>query len=175
MPGVIDNASEKMYYNSDDDSVSDGAIEKMDILSGEELSYTYDGLSRLTQRSVAHALVEHITYTGGVNGNTTTLPKQFFTTKTNSSAKLAGYEYTYDALGNITGMKDLTTNAVTTYEYDVQNQLTSATAAGVTTEYAYDTYGNLLTVKQNDTPNIFAMGCVYGWMFFLRELLLQSA
>lgn len=48
-----------MYYNCDDDSVSDGAIEKMDILSGEELSYTYDGLSRLTQRSVAHALVTH--------------------------------------------------------------------------------------------------------------------
>ena len=52
------------------------------------------------------------------------------------------YNYTYDALGNVTGISGALTRS---YTYDSLGQLTSVTAGSSTTNITYDTNGNILT------------------------------
>ena len=88
--------------------------------------------------------VTEYTYLEGASaGSTTTLVK----TLKNGGDTLS---YTYDALGNITGISQ---NGALweSYTYDSLSQLKTVTRGGDVWEYTYDNGGNLLSVTKNGT------------------------
>ena len=154
IPGLIDNAAQTYYYNSNaNDSVPDGALTSMALFSNAWLLYTYDDLGRLKQRKVGNILQENYTYLAGSGTNTTTTLVSGLEVKDiTGSTRLKSYAYAYDKLGNITQIKDVITNHTINYTYDAQGQLLSHNNPGDTrTEYTYDTYGNIRS-KNTYTP-----------------------
>ena len=113
------------------------------VLPGYTAEYTYDSLLRLKEKSLPGNKTLSYTYHDGVAGSTTTLLKKL------SGAGLLDVEYAYDALGNITSIKE---NGVVqvSYEYDAYNQLVKETYQnGDVIEYSYDNGGNLLSKTVN--------------------------
>ena len=165
IPGVVDSMSETYTYNTDDtDGVSDGSLTSMSMLSGEDLTYTYDSLSRLTKREVAGILTENYSFLAGSAANTTTtMVSQYQVKDADTNALLHGYSYEYDAVGNIT---KITENGAgyTDYTYDTVNQLLTAkdynTAGTLVKEYTYtyDTYGNIRTSSNGTTSHTYTYG-----------------
>ena len=155
IPGVIDKATETLYYNSNTtDSVSDGALDKMALFSNNWIHYHYDNLSRLTERELGGILTEHRSYLAGKNGcTTTTLPKSFSTTPKGSTNKLSDYQYAYDPLGNIVQANDQVGKTYSKYAYDALGQMQYATdylangTAQKRYKYYYDSVGNLTSWK----------------------------
>lgn len=82
IPGVVDNATETFYYNTNTtDSISNGALTSMALFSNSWNYDRYDSLSRLRERDVGNILTEHQTYfAGSETCTTTTLPETFYTT-----------------------------------------------------------------------------------------------
>ena len=151
IPGIIDKATETYYYNtSTTDNVSDGALTSMALFSDAWIAYRYDSLSRLKERDVGNILTEHQTYLAGSGTcTTTTLPETFYTTALGGSTKLSGFQYAYNAVGNVTRIKNLTDNTYETYAYDSLGQLTqvleydSSGTAVNQYKYTYDNAGNI--------------------------------
>ena len=151
IPGIVDSATETFYYNtSTTDSISDGALTSMALFSNSWLYYRYDNLSRLTERDVGNILTEHQTYLAGSGTcTTTTLPETFYTTAKGSSTKLSGFQYTYNAVGNVTRITNLLDNSYTAFAYDKIGQMQYATeydangTAQIRYKYFYDNAGNL--------------------------------
>ena len=123
------------------------------VLPGYTAEYTYDSLLRLKEKSLPGNKTISYTYHDGANGSTTTLLKKL------SGAGLLDVEYAYDALGNITSIKE---NGVVqvSYEYDAYNQLVKETyAGGDVIGYSYDNGGNLLSKTVNGVvSNSYAYG-----------------
>ena len=178
IPGVVDNATESFYYNGDGNSVvedrtnvGEGTLKGMALFSNSWITYSYDDLSRLTQRRVGNILDEHYTYlAGSETGTTTTLPETHYTTLKGSSTKQCGYRYAYDSRNNITRITDLTNSRYWAYQYDKLGQLHYATdyaANGVATDrytYEYDHAGNLTSWKiQNDDNTILKESHTYTY------------
>ena len=151
IPGIVDSATETFYYNtSTTDSISDGALTSMALFSNSWLYYRYDNLSRLTERDVGNILTEHQAYLAGSGTcTTTTLPDTFYTTAKGSSTKLSGFQYTYNAVGNVTRITNLLDNSYTAFAYDKIGQMQYATeydangTAQIRYKYFYDNAGNL--------------------------------
>ena len=89
------------------------------------------------------------------------------------------YRYSYDALGNMTQIKEIgpdnTVIDTTDYSYDNQGQLTSAvsTSSG-SWSYQYDTYGNLRS-RTYLVPGFFSESYAYtygdsAWIDLHRQL-----
>ena len=128
--------------------------------SSRQVAYVYDGLGRISRRSVNAGGTDVATtygYLAGGHGAGSTTP--LVETITQSGATLT---YTYDDAGNIASVSD---GAMTiSYEYDLLGQLTrvndpyDATAgiAGTTWKYAYDQGGNI----QSKTAYAFTTGTV---------------
>ena len=178
IPGVVDNATESFYYNGDGNSVvedrtnvGEGTLKGMALFSNSWITYSYDDLSRLTQRRVGNILDEYYTYlAGSETGTTTTLPETYYTTLKGSSTKQCGYRYAYDSRNNITRITDLTNSRYWAYQYDKLGQLHYATdyaANGVATDrytYEYDHAGNLTSWKiQNDDNTILKESHTYTY------------
>ena len=125
---------------------------------GKVTSYVYDGLNRLVQESETGALTQSYTYDARGNRAAMTV------TGTESYAVSYTYDannrllteqktqglltdlttYTYDANGNLLSKTVLAGNggaAGSTYVYNAQNQLVSATENQRTAAYAYNTQG----------------------------------
>ncbi len=96
---------------------------------GRRVDYRYDALDRLTGEQIADA----------VFGDRT-------------------IDYTYDPVGNRLTRND-TTDGLTTYTYDDNDQLLTETLAGEVTQYTYDDNGNTLS-KISVTDRVF-----YDWDF----------
>ena len=151
IPGIVDSATETFYDNtSTTDSISDGALTSMALFSNSWLYYRYDNLSRLTERDVGNILTEHQAYLAGSGTcTTTTLPETFYTTAKGSSTKLSGFQYTYNAVGNVTRITNLLDNSYTAFAYDKIGQMQYATeydangTAQIRYKYFYDNAGNL--------------------------------
>ena len=68
------------------------------------------------------------------------------------------WNYTYDAVGNLTNRTNITTGEEWTYGYNLNNQLVSAQqydsagALQMTVTYVYDAFGNLLS--ETDAPAV---------------------
>ena len=107
----------------------------------EKVSYTYDGLGRLTTKAINGVDTTYSYYdVAGVDNKTTTL--------LSSLSTVAGtYSYTYDELGNIISINDGT--YTTSYEYDALNQLVRENdqKAGVTYTYEYSN-GNIISKNE---------------------------
>ena len=122
----------------------------MALFSNSWLYYRYDNLSRLTERDVGNILTEHQAYLAGSGTcTTTTLPETFYTTAKGSSTKLSGFQYTYNAVGNVTRITNLLDNSYTAFAYDKIGQMQYATeydangTAQIRYKYFYDNAGNL--------------------------------
>ena len=154
--GISSNLRESSTYNTQ------GVVTRQDMFSGEYIDLTYDSLSRLSRRDIAYALLEDFSYAPGVSANTTTaLISEIQHKNKLDGAVLGSYQYTYDALGNISTVTR-SGFGTTTYTYDTLNQLTSATTvSGSGTKqysYTYDTFGNLRTASDGSTTHSYTYG-----------------
>ncbi len=172
IPGVVDNATETFYYNtSTTDSISDGALEKMALFSNEWITYSYDSLSRLSSRTVGNILTERQTYLPGSGTcTTTTLPETFYTTAKGSSAKLSGFRYAYNEVGNVTQITNLVDGIYQKFAYDKLGQMQYVTDYGKDGtaqqryKYYYDNAGNLTSWKiQDGTGSIIGVEHTYTY------------
>ena len=116
----------------------------------DTLSFSYDPLQRLTAKTLARTgltLAQTYSYKT-ISGNRTSTLISGLTQKTGGSTT-DSYTYTYDSLGNITAINRSGYEPLS-YTYDTQNQLTKVIEGDFRYEYAYDTYGNILSVKTYD-------------------------
>lgn len=118
----------------------------IDFGGSRQVAYTYDGIGRITQRSVnagGTAVAAQYTYLPGGHGTGSTTPIVQTITQLGSTLT-----YTYDDAGNITSVSD--GSKTVSYAYDLLGQLTrtddpydtTAGSAGTTWVYAYDLGGN---------------------------------
>ncbi|MFR3347068.1 MAG: RHS repeat domain-containing protein [Christensenellales bacterium] len=133
------------------------------IMNGtlDTTSYTYDGLNRLTQKEMEASVGIRIyrqkyAYLTGKSGTneTTGLVKSEELHEGFSTSADEKYEYTYDANGNVTEIKNLLdTGKNVSYEYDSLNRLTKETNLAIGNEwrYTYDNGGNI-TKKEEYNP-----------------------
>lgn len=126
----------------------------------QTVTYTYDGLGRVSERSAnagGTAVTTAYTYLDGAYGSNSTTP--LVRTMTQAGTELT---YTYDETGNITGISD--GQQEITYVYDLLGQLirvndpydTTAGTAGTTWVFAYDHGGNI----QQKTAYAYTTGSV---------------
>lgn len=136
-------STEYVYGDTEKDQ-SIGFIYGIKQNGKEHISYSYDELARLSQKSLNTAspyLTKYEYLPGYTPDTTSTLVKAV----ENGADR---FEYKYDAVGNITEIKQ---NGTVTqrYSYDDCSQLKSATYGGDTYTYEYDGGGNLTYVKKN--------------------------
>lgn len=126
----------------------------------QTVTYTYDGLGRVSERSAnagGTAVTTAYTYLDGAYGSNSTTP--LVRTMTQAGTELT---YTYDETGNIAGISDGQQRI--TYVYDLLGQLirvndpydTTAGTAGTTWVFAYDHGGNI----QKKTAYAYTTGSV---------------
>ena len=125
-----------------------------------QVAYVYDGLGRISRRTVNTGGTDVATtygYLAGGHGTGSTTP--LVETITQSGTTLT---YAYDDAGNITSVSD--GSKTISYEYDLLGQLirvndpydTTASTSGTTWKYAYDLGGNI----QSKTAYAFTTGTV---------------
>ena len=155
--------SESYTYN--DGETGNGALNTVTLGTGDQAFFTYDPLNRLTEELVKSpdgtTLFKHaIAYKNRENNQTTNLV-QFYNVRRADGSLIAGNRYSYDNMGNITAIKQSTGSyfPLVSYDYDDQGQLISEkfydgngngeTHITDSYTYAYDTAGNILSVKKN--------------------------
>ena len=133
------------------------------IMNGtlDTTSYTYDGLNRLTEKEMEASVGIRIyrqkyAYLTGKSGTneTTGLVKSEELHEGFSTSADEKYEYTYDANGNVTEIKNVfDTGKNVSYEYDSLNRLTKETNGAIGSEwrYTYDN-GDNITKKEEYNP-----------------------
>ena len=138
------------------------------IMNGtlDTTSYTYDGLNRLTEKEMEASVGIRIyrqryAYHTGKSGTneTTGLVKSEELYEGFSTSADEKYEYTYDANGNVTEIKNVfDTGKNISYEYDSLNRLTKETNLAIGSEwrYTYDNGGNI-TRKEEYNPSTGAL------------------
>ena len=138
------------------------------IMNGtlDTTSYTYDGLNRLTEKEMEASVGIRIyrqkyAYLTGKSGTneTTGLVKSEELHEGFSTSADEKYEYTYDANGNVTEIKNVfDTGKNISYEYDSLNRLTKETNLAIGSEwrYTYDNGGNI-TRKEEYNPSTGAL------------------
>jgi YD repeat-containing protein len=162
---VLGDGIETYTYDADTaNSISDGTLRSMRMVSGGNIVYQYDGLQRLTNKDIAGEVWETFTYS-----NTQVSSKINYIGDT----RVHSLHYLYDGNGNIT-KETLSEGGVQTsrnYAYDKLNQLTQVKENGVVKEtYAYDNAGNITSFNNGSTQN---HTLVYGdaqWKDLLTEV-----
>ena len=157
-PG-LSTTSQSFTYNSN------GLLKSMGLLTGHGIVYEYNALAQPIRRTVAEKLEEQYAYLAGPDTasaakNTTNL----VSAKNNLIEGTAAekFQYSYDASGSITQVRELVSGSSTAYTYDVQGQLLTAVnkdSSGTRTErYTYDTYGNLRSFHNGVTSHTYTYG-----------------
>ena len=139
--------SETFSYDS-----SDGSLTGIDASYGD-LSFTYDGLKRLSSRNSADYGMNY-TYRNITSGSQTTnqVSKISYVTRNSSSFPAFSLAYTYNTLGNISKITGTTrTDQTASYAYDTLGQLTTETNTKGSYTYSYDTYGNIRSVSGTES------------------------
>ena len=143
----------------------------MALFSNEWITYSHNSLSRLSSRTVGNILTEHQTYLAGSGTcTTTTLPETFYTTAKGSSAKLSGFRYAYNEVGNVTQITNLVDGTYQKFAYDKLGQMQYVTDYGrdgtaqQRYKYYYDNAGNLTSWKiQDGTGSITGVEHTYTY------------
>ena len=151
------------------DDATDGSMTSFRTTAEQTLHFTYDALRRLQKTTVTDGsgtlfTVARSYYTTGGKATTRT---EYFNYRMPDGSLIAGDRYVYDALGNITELREAepasgssARRTTVRYTYDEQNQLrtetrytyssnTDTTGTSVTYTYNYDTAGNLQSVQKN--------------------------
>ena len=168
-------ASMTYSYDADlENNVTDGALTAVQMVSGQNIGYTYDPLQRLTDKGVDGGFWEQYIYAPGATSGTTST--QVSKLKSWMGDTLVHYfTYSYDGNGNITNIADSMKDTTVAYTYDAQNQLLSATHRNGRTEtYTYDTAGNILTFNNGTISHTYTYGDTNGWMDLLTAVDGQS-
>ena len=166
--------SESFRYNDPADTgtpLGDGSLYQFTAATGSRLTYSYDGLKRLSTVSVASSLGNPLFYTGrnyadGAETDQTTNRISVTSYRKTNGTLIAGtgFLYEYDAAGNLSRVREMVTDStyrtLAEYSYDSQNQLSyevrysyvgnNLTGSLTSLHYFYDTAGNLLKVEEND-------------------------
>ena len=150
------------YNTNTEDSIPDGLLTGVTMFDGNSISYEYDFLQRLGNRTIAGKLEERYAYAPGAGENTTTTR---VSTKHNlwNGSLINQFQYSYDSLGNITSVCDAHTGKRVSYTYDDQGQLLTAThtdndTVTRTEVYTYDNVGNILTFNNGTTSHTYTYG-----------------
>ena len=173
---VIDGDSYSESYTYNDPAVGadasvrpkDGSLASVTTATGDTVNYGYDALKRLTRETVKDGentrFYTAYAYKDVVYETQTTGQVEYRNVRDADGTLIDGYKYTYDALGNITGIYEseiaegqTERRPLALYEYDAQSQLTKETLYTYTTDsngavrtntaewnYTYDSAGNLL-------------------------------
>ena len=151
------------------DDATDGSMTSFRTTAEQTLHFTYDALRRLQKTTVTDGsgtlfTVARSYYTTGGKATTRT---EYFNYRMPDGSLIAGDRYVYDALGNITELREAEPASGSSarrtkvrYTYDEQNQLRTetrytyssnadTTGTSVTYTYNYDTAGNLQSVQKN--------------------------
>ena len=170
-------AEERRYgyaYERDGGSaVPGGRAESAELPSGDTVSYGYDVLGRLKEKSLtlAGTGTDGGTYGGGTPDtklretyNYLRAPANDRTTEYVANIQYAGKNYSasavyaYDEKGNVKSVTD--GGRYTSYGYDGMSRLTRENnqALGFTKTYEYDANGNILTVKKYAYTTAVSLG-----------------
>jgi len=169
-------------------SANDGCLTSMGTAAGTTIGYTYDPLKRLTSETTtvgggSNLFHKDYTYRNIDDTRTTTQVENFAYKLSSDNSVLAGYSYTYNALGNISKISDSSSgNPLVIYTYDSQEQLLSETYydgqgsgdshISATYTYTYDTAGNLLTSSDGTTTHNYSYADTdseYDWADLLTS------
>jgi len=144
-------------YDADDGNLKNISV-MGDNIYGDTLGYTYDGLKRLSSKSITgqYRTLGQVYGYKNLSGTRTTMQIESLSWTLQGSTALS-YSYAYDAVGNITSVsKDGV--LVASYTYDDQNQLKTETLydQDLFYTYNYDSYGNIRSVykRQNSTNTL---------------------
>ena len=149
------------YNKTDNGTDKDGSLKTL-TGPGGSFAYNYDDLKRLGSRvqtvNGSTLINRQLTYLAGTGTNSTTLMVSSLINRNASDGIISQYNYSYDALGNITAISG-STNAA--YTYDNQGQLLSETVGNTTWTYTYDTYGNMRTASDGTTTHTYTYPDAY--------------
>jgi RHS repeat-associated protein len=129
---------------------------KTDKLANVTSNYTYDPIYQLTQVTQSASTTESYSY-DPVGNRLSSLGVSSYTSNTsNELTSTSNATYTYDYNGN-TQTKVVGSNT-TSYAWDFENRLTSATLPGTggTVTFAYDPFGRRIKKVTSTTTSIFA-------------------
>ena len=173
---VIDGDSYSESYTYNDPVVGadasarpkDGSLASVTTATGDTVSYGYDALKRVVRETVKNGedtrFYTAYAYKDVVYETQTTGQVEYRNVRDADGTLIDGYKYTYDALGNITGIYEseiaegqTERRPLALYEYDAQSQLTKETLYTYATDsngvirmnteewnYTYDSAGNLV-------------------------------
>lgn len=125
---------------------------------GEAVTYTYNELGDVETISGFSSYVTNVDYNAagqitkiaygnGVTTDYTYNPQSLrlssLQTRNNSAQVLQYFNYSFDAVGNVTQIQDNVHTATQSFTYDALNRLTSATGSYGNFTYQYDSIGNL--------------------------------
>lgn len=120
--------------------------------STRSVSYTYDGLLRLTGATESGATSNSYSYGYDLAGNRTsaTVNGSTITTTYNAANQITSTGYVYDAAGNLTNSPGITTT------YDALNRSTSATDGTTTSSSVYNGDGILVETSNGTVTTRYA-------------------
>ena len=162
-------------YNRNN-QLTKSTIEDINGVIKSAISYTYDGVgNKLTETDINGYQTQ---YVYDANNNLKQNKTPTFDDDNQLVYAITQYDYdaagrlvketnpyglitrtTYDNMGRVstttTQIQNGTANTENSYEYDINSQVTSATTTGITTEYTYNKYGDLILEEQANGLNIF--------------------
>ena len=119
------------------------------------ISYTYDGLYRLTAADYSNGLYFHYAYDAVGNRTSQTVTGGVVTTYTydiaNRLTNVGGTAYQWDADGN------LLNDGASTYAYDAANRLVSVVQGTNVYSYTYDGTGDRLSQTADGVPTYYTL------------------
>jgi RHS repeat-associated protein len=136
-------------YNSLREETSEGTLDGT-------WTYTYDAIGELTHAVFASTNPsmpnQDLAYAYDAAGNRTQtiingVTTTYTTNNMNQYTQVSGTTYGYDANGDMISATDA--SGTTTYTYNAQHQLMGVTAPGGSSSYRYDVFGNLAATVQN--------------------------
>ncbi len=129
---------------------------KTDQRTAVATSYGYDNIYQLLSAMQGATTTENYTYDPVGNRLSDLSTSGWSNNTSNELTSRPGLSYTFDANGNTTGKTDST--GTTSYTWDLENRLTSATlpGAGGIVSFKYDPFGRRIYKSSSSGTSIFA-------------------
>jgi RHS repeat-associated protein len=113
--------------------------------------YGYDNLHRLVSASHPDMVTEAFNYDGVGNRTSDAMMSGYQYDVANRLTQNSSFTYTYDADGNLSVKRNMTTGAQTSFAYNSLNELAQATTSNLNISYQYDALDDLVGESLNGT------------------------